>query len=223
MAKNTRDPEQLYRIDGKNVFCEVMANGLGIDKVCINFVEYNAAASRGDRIKNGIGFYMPIYTAKRLSLDILSGRIALLGKAAKKKAEEAGQKYAKAVFEQLGGTPSKFAKDGIPVARSLTITPGSAQPWILCAKQGPGHETKEGLIVMDKCEAIIRVPMSNDIMKELAVALSTAFDIWAQLRFVPVVAPMMQKANAERQAAIDAKKAESSPAFDAADAYFNQQ
>ena len=65
MGKNTRDPEQLYRIDGKNVFCEVMASGLGIDKVCINFVEYNVAGQRGSRIKNSIGFYMPVYTAKR--------------------------------------------------------------------------------------------------------------------------------------------------------------
>lgn len=223
MGKNTRDPEQLYRIDGKNVFCEVMASGLGIDKVCINFVEYNVAGQRGSRIKNSIGFYMPVYTAKRLSLDILSGRIAAMGKAAKRKAAEAGQQYAKAVFEQIGGTPSKFAKDGIPVARSFTITPGASQPWILCAKQGTGHETKEGLIVMDKCEATIRVPTSNDIMKELAVALGTAFDIWTQLRFVPVVAPMMQEANAKRQQAIDAKKVESSSAFNDADAYYNQR
>lgn len=223
MGKNTRDPEQLYRIDGKNVFCEVMATGLGIDKVCINFVEYNTAASKGDRIKNNIGFYLPVYTAKRLSLDILSGRIASLGNLAKKKAAETGQRYAKEVFEQLGGTPSKFAKNGIPVARSFTIAPGASQPWILCAKQGPGHETKEGLIVMDKCETTIRVPTSNEFMKELAIALGTAFDIWTQLRFVPVVAPMMQKANAERQEAIDAKKAASSPAFDAADAYYDQQ
>lgn len=60
-------------------------------------------------------------------------------------------------------------------------------------------------------------------MKELAVALGTAFDIWTQLRFVPVVAPMMQEANAKRQQAIDAKKVESSSAFNAADAYYNQR
>lgn len=216
MAKETRDPEQIYRIDGKSVFCEVMATGLGIDKVNINFVEYDVNSPLGQRIKNRVNFFIPVFAAKRLSMDILSGRIPQLGRLAKKKAKEQGEKYASAVFEQLGGTPSKYAKDGIPVARSFTIAPGVSQPWILCATQGPGHETKEGLIVMDKCESKVRIPATNEKLKELAIAIETAYNIWVQLRFVPVVAPMMQVANQKRADAINEKKAASAAAANTA-------
>ena len=186
-----------------------MASGLGIDKVLINFVEYNTGSAKGQRIKNSIGFYISTFAAKRLSMDIMSGRIAKLGKLSRSKAQKENKKYSDDVYMQQGGTPSAYAKDGIPVARQFTITPGAQQPWILCARQGPGHETKEGLIVMDKCEQTIRVPLTSEKLKELAIALDTAYDIWAQLRFVPVVAPMMNAANQKRKDAVDARKAAS--------------
>lgn len=209
MSKNTRDPEQVYRLDGRNVFCEVMVSGLGIDKVLINFVEYDTSNQKGQRIKNRIGFYMPMFSAKRLSIDILSGRIAAMGKISRKNAKEAGKKYADIVYEQLGGTPSIYAANNVPIARSMTIGPGSAQPWVLTATQGPGHETKEGLIVMDKCEQVVRIPMTSDKLKELAIAIDTTYNVWVQLRFVPIVAPMMHAANEERKQAVDAAKAAS--------------
>lgn len=212
MAKASRDPEQVYRIDGRNVFCEVMASGLGIDKALVNFVEYNTAAAQGQRIKGSVGFYMPIITARRLSQDILSGRIARMGKAAREEAKKANNQYPRTVFEQLGGRPSAFTNGGPPIARSFTIAPGSNKPWVLCAKEGPGHETKEGLIVMDKCETTIRVAVDNDKLKEFAIALQTLYDVWVQLRFVPVVAPKMQLANDQRQDAVNKRKAASSNA-----------
>lgn len=209
MSKETRDLEQLIRIDGRGCFLEAMLSGLGIDKMLLNFVEYDASASQGHRQKNMISFYMDVYVAKRLSLDILSGRIAKLGSGARKKAKEDNQRYVGPVFEQLGGTPARNTSNGVPIARQLTISPGASQPWVFCAKQGPGHETAEGLIVMDEIKTTIRVPMSNEKLKELGIALGTAFDLWANLRFMPVIAAMMKMAQDRRQEAIDAKKAAS--------------
>jgi len=212
MSKASRDPEQVYRIDGRNVFCEVMASGLGIDKALVNFVEYNTAAAQGQRIKGSIGFYMPVITAKRLSQDILSGRISTLGKMSREKAKQENKQYPQAVFEQLGGKSSAFNNGGPPIARSFTISPGTSKPWVLCAKEGPGHETKEGLIVMDTCQTTVRVAVDNDKLKEFAIALNTLYDVWVQLRFVPVIAPMMQAANEQRQEAVNRRKAASAAA-----------
>ena len=39
-----RAAEQIYRADGRNVFFEITTYGLSIDKVYINFVEYDKAA-----------------------------------------------------------------------------------------------------------------------------------------------------------------------------------
>ena len=65
---------------------------------------------------------------------------------------------------------------------------------------------------MDKRETTIRVAVDNDKLKEFAIALQTLYDVWVQLRFVPVVAPKMQLANDQRQDAVNKRKAASSNA-----------
>lgn len=152
---------------------------------------------------------MDIYEAQRLARDILSGRICALGTAAKKKAAETGSKYAPNVFSVSGGTSASRRSDGKAVARTFSIAPGSKYPWILCAMQGEGEEVGSGLIKMKgKADVIVRVPLSNEKLKELALAIETVERIWEQSRFMSVVQDMMDEALARRKSVIDKAMAE---------------
>lgn len=207
--KNSRDAEQILRIDGKGVFMEVTTNGLPIDKVYFGFVQYNKEAEKGQRTSGSIGIYINVLEAQVLARDIMSGRLASMKKVEMKRLEESGEKYANPVYSKQGGTPAA-SNNGQAIARLFEITPGSSQPWILCAKQGKAHETKEGLIVMDgKPETTIRIPCTDISLKQFALAIEAAAQTWIQLRFVPATAPAMQVAMEKRMEAINKAKADS--------------
>lgn len=214
--KDGRDLEQVYRLDGKNCFVENILNGLPYDKVLLNFCQYDKSAAKGQRRRGEVGIFMDIYEAQVFSRDIMSGRIAQLGRASQEKAKREGKKYADAVFESQGGTPAKKTPNGIAIARSFTLSPGASQPWVLCARQGKAHETSEGLIVMDGVpETTIRVPASSAKLKEFALSIETVVRIWEQLRYVPIAAPMVQAAQDRRRSIIDQAKASSVAAANA--------
>lgn len=207
--KNTRDAEQILRVDGRGTFLEVTTQGLPIDKVYFGFVQYDKNAAKGQRMSGSIGIYMNVLEAQVLSRDILSGRIPKLGMIELKRIKENNIKYASPVFSKQGGTPAA-SNNGQAIARHFEITPGSNQPWILCAKQGKAHETKEGLIVMDGTpDVTVRVPLSNDKLKEFALAIEAAVQTWIQLRFVPATAEAMRVAAEKRNEAISKAKEDS--------------
>lgn len=207
--KNTRDLEQILRIDGKGVFMEITTNGLPIDKLYFGFVQYNKEAEKGRRTSGSIGIYMNVLEAQVLARDIMSGRLASLKKIEKKRMKETGEKYANPIYSKQGGTPAAN-NNGQAIARLFEVTPGTAQPWILCAKQGKAHETKEGLIVMDgKPEITVRVPCSDIALKQFALAIEAAVQTWVQLRFIPATAPAMQVAMDKRVEEINKAKADS--------------
>lgn len=216
-SKDARSLEQVYRADGKNCFFELLLDGLPYDKAAINFLAYDPTAAPGQRGKGGVTIFLAMYEAQVLSRDIMSGRIATLGRMAQEHAKQSGNQYAGAVFSSQGGTPAKRSATGTAIARVFEITPGASQPWVLCAKQGKAHETPEGLIVMDgKPDTIIRVPASNEKLKEFALAIETIVRVWEQLRFVPVAAPMMDMAMERRKEAIDQAKSDAAAAVEAA-------
>ena len=211
MSRNTRDAEQILRIDGKGVFLEVTTNGLPIDKLYFGFVQYNKSAEKGQRMSGNVNIYMNVLEAQVLARAIMSGRLAVLKKAEMKRLKESGGKYANPVYSKQGGTPAA-SNNGQAIARLFEITPGSNQPWILCAKQGKAHETREGLIVMDditKPETVIRVPCSDVSLKMFALAIEAAVQTWIQLRFVPATAEAMQVAMEKRNGEINRAKADS--------------
>lgn len=211
--KDNRDLEQVLRIDGKNCFLEVMLSGLGFDKVLLNFKQYDANLPSGQRSKGDIGIFMGIYEAELFARDVMSGRIPKMGAKALKVAKDTGKQYADVIYMSQGGTPAKNRPDGIAIARVMELSPGTRQPWVLCAKQGKAHETPEGLIVMNGApDTTIRVPMVNDKLKTLALAIETVVRVWEQLRFIPVAAPMMKAAQDRRQEVLDKVKAEAAAA-----------
>ena len=203
-----RDLEQVLRIDGRGSFMEITTDGLNIDKVYFGFNQYNKSAEKGQRMSGKINIYMNVLEAQVLARDILSGRLGVLKHREVKRVLAAGEKYANPVFSKQGGTPAA-SNNGQAIGRLFEITPGANQPWVLCAKQGKAHETPEGLIVMDRAETIIRVPCTDELLKQLALAIEVVVQVWIQLRFVPAAAPGMQVAMDKRREEIKKAKEES--------------
>ena len=75
MSRNTRDAEQILRIDGKGVFLEVTTNGLPIDKLYFGFVQYNKSAEKGQRMSGNVNIYMNVLEAQVLETGRNSRRI----------------------------------------------------------------------------------------------------------------------------------------------------
>lgn len=125
--RNTRDAEQVLRIDGKGVFVEVTTNGLPIDKVYFGFVQYNKSAEKGNRASGNINIYMNVLEAQVLARDIMSGRLAALKVKELKRMQKAGEKYANPVYSKQGGTPAA-SNNGQAIARLFEITPALLSP-----------------------------------------------------------------------------------------------
>lgn len=171
---------QIIRIDGKNVFLEVLNSAFQIGKVQMNFLEYDITKDKGERIRYEIAIYIDMDKFLVLSNDVLSGRISALAIKARKEQQIGGYKYCKEVWNDMGGISAELLKkrgkeraDGKSLSRQLKLTPGDKLPWIFSAELGPGELTETGLIVPrftgNKPEAIVRVPLRNEDLKKMAL------------------------------------------------------
>lgn len=192
MAK-IKSPDQVFRQDGKNCFMELTTFGLARDKISLNFVNYNTSAEKGGRVSGNVMLYLDIHKAEGLAHDILSGRMAKMAVAAKAKAAEAGYKYARDIFCDMTGSAPEKAKraDGMGMSRQFKITPGAKLPWILSAESGPGRVEGTGIIApaysTGKAECIVRIPMTDDQLKQLALAIKAMCELWYMFKFWPVI------------------------------------
>lgn len=195
-------PLQIRRIDALGSFVEVMATGLAIDKVLLNFVSYDKTKPSSQRMTANVSFYMDVLRAKALSDRIMNGRMARLWKKSKDAAAASNKKYPAPVFTEQGGTPAERAhrEDGKALSRTLTLAPGSKKPWVLTAESGPGVPGPNGLLIVPDYgyskpiknpEQIIRIAMENDKMEEFAQALNAAYQTWIMAKFVPLIQPEM--------------------------------
>lgn len=183
-------PNQVARYDGVKVFAELMCSSLAIDCVDINFCQYDKSAERGARMRNTVRIYLDIKKAAVLADDILSGRLTKKAKESREKAAAKGSSYPGEVYCLMGGTNARKAKraDGKAESRQFKIFPGNKLPWILMAEKGPGHENDSGLIVPEYStgrgtEAVIRVPMTEENMLDLALNLKSLFELWTLEKF----------------------------------------
>jgi len=193
---NERDPKQILKISGKKQFFEVMANCLNIDKVYINFQEYDETKPIGQRVEAQVQFYLDFLDAYVLTKDIFSGKLSVLGKKSLATAEKGGYKYAKEIFARLGGvSATKLEKkgekrtDGMSLSRQLKITPGQKLAWVISAESGPGEEDDNGLIVpkYKKPEQIVRVGMTDEQLKQLGAALELMSNAWMNEKIHTVI------------------------------------
>lgn len=176
-----KNPQQIIRFDGKNVFMEVMNSAFSIGKVQINFIEYDATAQKNSRQKKNIPIYIDMDKFLLLTHDILSGRMARLAQEAQQAKKEGGYKYAKEIYQDLGGVSAENLKkrgkarpDGLSMSRQFKITPGDKIPWILSGEIGAGKEDDKGLIVpQGRPEETVRVALSDDDFKKMAIVLQS--------------------------------------------------
>lgn len=174
---------QIFRLDGKNVFFEVLRSAFPIGKVQINFIEYDP--NNGNKQIKNIQTYMDIPKFLVFANDVLSGKMAHLAKKAKEEKVKNNKKYCSEVFGDMGGIPAEKVQEkiklehlkgkkafnfdvpeGMAISRILYLTPGEKQPWILSGQLGLGKENEKGLIVPQGYpKEIIRVPMDDDGLK----------------------------------------------------------
>ncbi|WCK56949.1 hypothetical protein PP175_27550 (plasmid) [Aneurinibacillus sp. Ricciae_BoGa-3] len=174
-----RNPQQIIRFDGKNVFMEVMNNAFNIGKVQINFMEYNTNAEVNSRITKNLPIYIDIHKFMVLANDILSGKMSKLAQEAIQAKEKGNYRFAKEIYTDLGGISAENLKnrdkarpDGKSLSRQFKITPGDKAPWILSAEYGAGEENETGLIVpKGRPEESLRVPLQDDDFKKFAIVV----------------------------------------------------
>lgn len=222
-----KSPTQVFRMDGKNCFAEVLCSSLGIDKIAINFLTYDASQNKGNRETGHITIYIDIFEARVLAGDILNGSIsALKGKEMKRVfagpdlPENKGRTvYPKPIYELVGGTCAEHTVDHKPICRQFQIAPGTKQPWTLTATSGPGKTVGNGLIVPNGRPAtVIRIGLDDKTLKMFAYALETCASIWSQAKFLPVVEPVMAEVRVQIQRTVNelvSQKKQEAPSEDA--------
>jgi len=176
--RKEKNPLQVIRLDGRNVFLEVM-NAFQIGKVQINFIEYDAKQEKNSRIKNEIRTFIDFDKFLVLINDVKSGRMSALAKKAREEQAKGGYKFCKEIYADMGGISARNLEqrgqarpDGKSMSRQFKITPGDKMPWILSGETGAGIEDDKGLIVpQGRPEITVRVPLSDDDFKKLALVV----------------------------------------------------
>jgi len=192
VMKRDKSSNQIIRLDGKNVFLEVMNTAFDIGKVRINFVEYDLTQEKNNRIKQNIPVYINVDKFLLLANDVLSGRMAMLAKKAREEAQAKGYKYCKEIYVDLGGVSAKTLEqrgearpDGMSLSRQFKITPGNKLPWILSAEMGAGEETETGLIApKGEPEQQVRVPLSDDDFKRMFIIVKTHIEAYFAAQYL---------------------------------------
>ena len=188
MAKDyaKKNPQQLIKLSGKDTFVEVMNDSFEIGKILFNFAKYNEKAEPGKRITDNIRIYMDLEEALVFAHDIVSGKIPQLAKIEKEKS-----KYPKEVYKKQGGTSAKSLKgtprerpDGMAESRVLKVVPGLKADFMLQAEKGKGEENATGLIVQRSTETTVKVPMTADDLKKLALVVQSNIQAYTVARYV---------------------------------------
>jgi len=165
---------QVYRVDGKNKFLEILSRSFEIGKVIFNFVEYDDTKAAGSRITQQIMIYMDFPRFRVFAHDMLSGRFAKLA-----------EQKTNPLFQDLTGTSAqrlaaqnRAREDGKAESRKLTLSP-AAKGFFLTAEAGPGEETETGLIKpTGSVERRVSIVLDPDHAKELVLTTLAAMDAY---------------------------------------------
>lgn len=187
MAKNEKYSSQIYRVDCKNGFFEVLNSMFQApyNKVQFNFVTYDEQTKK--QLKN-LGVYMGIDKTLLLCNDILSGKLNSIVVKARTENSFNGQPLTDytSFFTEMGGTAEagvqkKFdhykakhpwLQPGMAISRQFKIQAGQRMPWIFRVEYGPGKSNATGLITpTGKPEEFVNVPLTNETLKMFALIM----------------------------------------------------
>lgn len=155
--------KQIIRLDGNNKFLEVMGNAFGIDKVQINFREYDKTKSKGNRVVAQVDCYVNIADALVLCQEIISGKMKAL------------VETKNPAWKSQGGIKAEKAKreDGMALARVIKLSK-SNKGFFLTGECGAGEEDEKGLIVPKygaNPEQKVSIALDDNQIKQLALTL----------------------------------------------------
>lgn len=155
-----KSPDQICRMDSRGCFVEVRSCMFSpkkegkLGKVLFNFVTYDEKTNKQTK---SIPIYIDIPKMLVLTDDIRLGFFRQKMKEEIKRCLAAGDKYCKAIWEDLGGTSvaglnagNRPRPDGKAESRIMEIVPAAKEEHVLIrAKRGPGNEMAKGLIAPD--------------------------------------------------------------------------
>ena len=183
---------QIFRVDGKNSFMEVLNIAFPIGKVQFNFVEYDEKTNKQTK---KLDIYMDALQAVALAERILSGDFAAMVQNAKTSGKFNGMNVTTytSFFTDMGGISEEkvakkledyqkqypFVKEGQAISRQFKIQTGSKYPWVLRAEYGPGKSSDTGLIVpQGNATVYINLPVDADSFYKMAVAIKYSYQAY---------------------------------------------
>ena len=188
MSRKQRNPIQIYRVDGKDSFVEILGGMIDKGKIQINFVEYDP--KNGNKQTAIINTYIDLPLFMGWIEGILSGefrsRIAE-AKATKSFDGKAVSPYT-SYFASMGGVNEEnVAKDfekykeqypwlaeGQAISRQFKVQVGTKYPYVLRGDVSPGKSDERGLIVpQGTAKKYINIPISYDQIMALAAVCKT--------------------------------------------------
>lgn len=184
---------QIFRVDGKNSFMEVLNVAFPIKKVQFNFVEYDP--NQNNKQTKKLDIYMDAWLAASLAERILSGAFGDMVEKAKAtgKFNGAAINPYTSFFTDMGGISEEkvarnfssfkekypFLQQGQAISRQLKIQTGSKYPWVLRAEYGPGQSSEKGLIVPQGASPMfINLPVDADSFYKMAVAIKMSYQAY---------------------------------------------
>jgi hypothetical protein len=183
---------QIFRVDGKNSFMEVLNVAFPIKKVQFNFVEYDPETNKQTK---KLDIYMDVLQAVALSERILSGDFANMVDKAKATGKFNGANCTSytSFFTDMGGISEEnvekkfdefkerypFIQKGQAISRQLKIQTGTKYPWVLRAEYGPGKSSDTGLIVpQGTAPMFINLPIDADSFYKMAAAIKYSYQAY---------------------------------------------
>lgn len=184
---------QIFRLDGKNSFMEILNSAFSIKKVQFNFIEYDPNDNNKQTKK--LEIYMDVLQAVALAERILSGEFASMVEKAKATGRFGGFNITQytSYFTDMGGVSEEkvaknfssykerfpFLQPNQAISRQFKIQTGSKYPWVLRAEYGPGQSSDKGLIVPQGTAPIyINMPVDADSFFKMAVAIKTSYQAY---------------------------------------------
>lgn len=164
---------QIFRVDGKNCFLEVLSTCFSIGKILINMCSYDPNTHKE---KQRLEFYLDFGDAIYLAEQIRSGRLDRTIAEAAKIGNFEGKPINEytAYWSNMGGTKPSSAKHekfreqfdwltkGKCVSKILKIQKSTKYKYLIRGEYGLGNENEKGLIVPDGSpKSYIQVPFTE--------------------------------------------------------------
>jgi hypothetical protein len=206
--KEDLNRDQIIRKDARGCFVETKSDSFSYGKVHLEFSQYDATRSQGQRRTNHVHIYIDISAFLHLTHEALSGVLHHKMSQQKAKLEKADQEKSQIdnppLYENIGGTSAerlaqrdKTRPDGKSLSRIVKLFAWKGKvDYLFTADSGPGETNATGLIVPKfgrNPENHVSVGLSWRDLNELLLMTQVHYGAWlaAQYAAEKAVLPTM--------------------------------